>query len=142
MSTSKKEELAYMLSDAFPILHKKLCGNEALPIPVNHFSTLILLSVHGKLKISDISRGLGISKQQMSPIINRLNEACLIERIVDTKDRRNCYIDLTTNGTKLLDDHREEMVRNLKKRLSVLSEQDLDDFVNSLHLCFKLLQKL
>ena len=53
-----------------------------------------ILGHHGKLKISDLSKKMGLSNSTVSGIIDRLEAHGLIERIRDSDDRRVVMVDL------------------------------------------------
>ena len=53
------------------VTHYNFFRQTAIPIPANHFGVLLILSDHGPSTVSDLCIYLRMSKQQMTPIINK-----------------------------------------------------------------------
>lgn len=86
---------------------------------------LMLLSVVGEARMSDLSPKLGISLSTLSSLVERLVEAHLARRREDERDRRNVLVSLTPAGAAVLDNLQELGVRHLRELLARLDETEL-----------------
>lgn len=134
--------LAKHISNVFPALDKKIAHKCILPLPVNHFITLIALNRLGTQSISELADHLAISKQQMSPIINKLLSTSLVKKEQAPTDRRTSNITLTNEGRKILEDHHNKMTEVLAQKVAVLSDDEITEFIEKLCRCMELLKKI
>ena len=95
MSTVRNKEIAENFSHLLTIFHQKFIQPLSIPLPLNHFGTLICLGNNGTQTIGELSSKLKISKQQMSPIIDKLHKSGYITREQDKTDRRSVNISIT-----------------------------------------------
>ena len=86
---------------------------------------LMLLSVVGEARMSDLWPKLGISLSSLSSLVERLVEADLAQRREDERDRRNVLVSLTPAGAEVLDNLQELGVRHLHELLALLDETGL-----------------
>ena len=92
-----------------------------------------------RIRMTDISRRLMISKPAATQAINRLVENGLVERIRDEVDRRVVYIQATVNGKELFEsalNERLTIVQQAIDRVGMEKAQQLgallDEFVDAL----------
>ena len=123
METTDKKAIAESFSHLLALLHQKFIQPVAFPLPPNHFGTLICLGNYGTQTITELSSRLKISKQQMSPIIDRLYKSGYISREKDNQDRRNVNITMTAEGFALLFDHHKKIVQLFEAKLMNLTDQ-------------------
>jgi len=86
---------------------------------------LMLLSVGGETRMSDLAARLGISLSTLSSLVEKLVEGSLAQRRDDPRDRRNVLVSLSTNGESLLDTFQELGIRHLRDLLSQLDTDEL-----------------
>ncbi len=86
---------------------------------------LMLLSVVGEARMSDLSPKLGISLSTLSSLVDRLVDADLARRREDARDRRNVLVSLTPAGAAVLDNLQELGARHLRELLAHLDEAEL-----------------
>lgn len=115
---------------------------QTLPLPVNHFITLVSLYEHSHLTISSLSKRLNVSKQQMTPIIDKLLKSGYVDKQELPEDRRCSSISLTNKGYSLLQKHHNEHAENFEQLISVLSPCEIKDFEHSLNTLKKMFQKM
>lgn len=121
--------VAEILFDIIPLLKKTFVK------PVAQFSqsnlspmqvhVLILLKERPALTMTTLASEMHISKQQLTPIIEKLVAASLAERQHDQIDRRIIRIALTDAGLNALQALRQEVLAMLQVKLSCLDAQDL-----------------
>lgn len=137
MNHTTRKSLAENIVNGIGIFHRKVVHKIPITIPANHFWALIILHDHGTLTISKLSEKLLISKQQMSPIIDKLCKNGLIKREQDPIDRRNNNITVLPAGIEILESYDRLMIELLNEKLEVLEDKDIKEFQESLNICSK-----
>lgn len=94
------------------------------------------------ITLSEVAKRLLISKAYTTALTNKLVKDELIKRQYDKDDRRIIKIVLTPKGKKVLEERLEDNINNYKKRLSNISENDLDTLSKSLLNIEKILSKI
>jgi len=122
--------------------HQNFFRQTILPLPVNHFAALVMLDDKKALTISTLSEKLAISKQQMSPIIDKLVKSGYVAKNTLPNDHRCINISLTQEGKTLLEKNRKAHQSRLEKNLAVLSADELSDFDITLNHMDKLFAKV
>ena len=94
------------------------------------FHTLLFLDEKsGHLPtMSEMAAELDITKQQLTKLINDLEERQLVCRIHDSKNRRQVYLSLTLEGEKSLSQLRELMLSRTMECLKNFSPKELEEF--------------
>ncbi|OOM82434.1 transcriptional regulator SlyA [Clostridium puniceum] len=106
-----------------------------LSIPPSHIRVIFYLIHYNSSPISQIADNLGISKPNMTPIIDNLINYGLVKRYNDPNDRRILRIELTKKAYDLLDAFRVVVCNSFKEKISTLSDDDiiiLDDSISNL----------
>lgn len=85
---------------------------------------LFLLEDMGIQPMSEIGKHLQINKSNLTPLIQRLIDKELAERIQDDKDRRYVKIGLTKQGIKALEAQKSRIAEQLKSKLSALNPDE------------------
>lgn len=128
MENTNYKEIAENFSYLLALIHQKFIQPLSIPLPLNQFGTLLCLRNNGMQTIGELSMRLKISKQQMSPIIDKLHKLGYIEREQDTSDRRNVNITLTQEGFDLLSSHNDNIVDLFEEKLMTIPDKaDLEE---------------
>ena len=109
-------------------------------LPASHAKVIIRLLHYNSSPISQIADSLGISKSNMTPIIDNLISHGLVNRYPDINDRRILRIELTPKAYDLLNIFRIEICNLFAEKISSLSDDDiniLDDSLSKLTAVFK-----
>jgi DNA-binding MarR family transcriptional regulator len=123
------ENLFYVL----PFIHKKLLKIDSpeIELPINlsriHVAVMGMIKEEGALPISEIARRLLIPKPQMTHVITNLVSSGIINKKADLKDRRITNIVLTETGKTTFDQIDESLKNQVRKNLSYLSENELEE---------------
>jgi len=132
------ERLDKMVDDLylfFPLFRKKIFKHKKRShqgkMPHSYYHVLKLLAKSGDLPMSEIGRKVHISKSNMTSLIDKLVDKGLAERLPDQNDRRVINISITDKGKNILSDWRKYSNDEIKKNLSVLSDEDLEIFYDS-----------
>jgi DNA-binding MarR family transcriptional regulator len=97
-----------------------------------HMVILKVIREAGPMSVSEIGKRHGISKPQMTHLIDRLVYLDLVERQPDKADRRVINIALTDRGDKALDEFRALMIVRIKQKLACLDDGELEQLSDSL----------
>ena len=101
--------------------------------PINmQMRMLIMLTHAGMMQPSDIGIRMGISKPNVSALIDKLIVLGYVERRPDERDRRVIHIALTAKGRKFLANRLQVVRKGIKYNLSVLGSADLDGLYGAL----------
>ena len=117
-----------------PINGEKKCLAD-FSIPPSHARVIFYLVDSNSSPISQIADYLGISKSNMTPIIDNLINHGLVNRYPDSNDRRILRVELTDKTWKLLDSFRIAIRNSFAERISPLSDDEvvmLDDSISNL----------
>jgi DNA-binding MarR family transcriptional regulator len=141
MSTDSQEKMAIdLLSVPPPIfrrirskLNRNTVSDYAVNITALHFEIMMLLEDEGVLHLAEIGERLFIAKAHMTQLVNKLVELKLVERTLDSSDRRIINISLTAQGKCVLKEHKHNIMTSLLESISSLTNQELQDLSISLN---------
>lgn len=85
---------------------------------------LDLLSENDGLSQQQIAGMLDIRPQSASEAISNMEQAGLVHRIVNERDRRSCLIYITPEGKKRQTELHNERIRNAKRVFAPLTEEE------------------
>ena len=88
-------------------------------------SALAIVHLHGPLTLGALAELEGVSPPTVTKVVNRLEDADLVQRALDPNDKRVCRVSTTDAGESLLDASRERKTAWLAERLSALDAEQL-----------------
>ena len=91
--------------------------------------------------MSELAEKLQITKQQLSKMINMLEEKGLVERIHDRENRRRVYIRICDAGREMMDDLKQEMLESTLWGLRPYSQEELLEMDSCICRLIKLMEK-
>ena len=96
------------------------------------FSMLYTLRNHKgePLTMTEFAKELGITKQQLTKLVNDLEDQNYVRRAHNTENRRQVYIEITDEGIAALDYMLGEILHEIIKTLEDFSEMLERDAVN------------
>lgn len=103
-------------------IHRNFFRQMKLPLPINQFSVLKVLDNEGPLTGRDLGDLLAISKQQLTPILDKLEKRTYILRRPMPTDRRFTEISLTEEGRQVISSFDEILRQRIERDLYTLSE--------------------
>jgi DNA-binding MarR family transcriptional regulator len=130
MKESDIDKTAMELAELLPLLQKKLIKpfeqlSKSKLSPMK-FYVLFILEDKGNLSMTELSNELSISKQQMTPVVDKLIESGFIVRRHNEIDRRIITISLTSSGKKFIEELKMGIFDMLKNKLYGLNADDLN----------------
>lgn len=87
---------------------------------------LTMVAHYGEMKVSEISKKLGVANSTVSDTIDRLEVQGLVERNRSKEDRRVVYIKVTNQCEKRSPNYTEEIKNSIWKLADVATVEELD----------------
>lgn len=135
-ATSLREQAAE-LEKLLPRLTRRLFSMEkdhaAEELPLAQLRVCSIL-MGGPRPLSAIGEELGISVSATTQIADRLEKACLVERVACQEDRRIKNLQLSTHGWEMMRTRRERRIERALQSLQKMSRRDRDEAMHLLHL--------
>ena len=127
-----------------PLLFNRLINREVTSsvIPQGSHSVLAILEKKHSASMSEIGKELFMPKPNATALVDKLVDVRMVERISDSSDRRIVRIKITEFGKESIDKARILLVENIKSKLKLLSENDLDRLSDSLKVVKEVIQKI
>lgn len=92
--------------------------------------------------MSELAGEMQISKQQLTPLVNKLINQGLLAKNEDENDRRIVRIEVTEKGRKMVKEIFAEIKIDLVEKLSLLSEQELAELDQMLKRILEILKSV
>jgi DNA-binding MarR family transcriptional regulator len=86
---------------------------------------VLTIARENKATMTELANEILLSKQQMTPIIDKLVTEGLVQREYDAIDRRIIRISITSAGLQLCEQAKVQTITVLRNKLECLSENDL-----------------
>lgn len=143
-NSRKLSDIYFDLFEIMMTYNHKLWRTAALPLPLNHFAVMYYLfeKENTFATVTELAKHLSISKQQMSPIIDKLVKKEFIKKTCLSKDRRYNQISLSEKGRKFLKEHRQSQRLIFMKCTTDLSNSDTEKFDESVQIVKKMMAKI
>lgn len=150
MKNKSFNRLFGLLVRVLPVMHKKIhrdvfkaaIEKSTENIAPHHLMILKLFRDGKDLSISEMCEIVAISQSQMAHSTNKLLALGLIAKERDARDRRKIAIELTQKGEAYLKEMDQAMRNRLTAKLSMLTEKDMDRFMESLQEVAEIFDKL
>jgi len=145
MIEEEQSKIAEKLTDLLPSFTRKFMRPFTLlmkNITPLHLHVMHILSEKELSTLTELSYEMSMSKQQMTPIINKLHDNGFVLREPDTIDRRSVNLKLTSVGIDSLENIREDLNRIMKRKIECLDENDLHTLHHALDDLFRIIHKI
>jgi DNA-binding MarR family transcriptional regulator len=130
----------------FPLFYKnilKLAHGQGRKNPMNMQSRALVMLAHaGKLQPSEIGLRMGISKSNVSALLDKLIALGYVERRPDARDRRVIHVAVTARGRRFAANRLRTVGSVIKANLSGLSGEELDSLQTALETFRKIISKM
>lgn len=100
-----------------------------------------LLFKNGEMKISELSRQLGLSNSTISGMIDRLEKQCIVERIRSEVDRRIVYVKISKQNAELQQNFHKTAEENFEKLLDKGTPEEMEKIAEGLRVLNKILNQ-
>ena len=127
-----------------PLLFKKLINRDISSSIIPHGGQFILMMLlkSGTATMSEIGKELCVPKPNVTPIVDKLVDNLMVERISDSTDRRIVRIKITEKGMASVRQSKKLLKDFIKSKLILLSEHDLERLADSLTTINEVIQKI
>lgn len=109
---------------------RKLRNDFKITIP--QLVCLNCIAENSPISASEISKQIHVSKSTLVGIIDRLEEKGFVTRVRNTKDRRQVFIEITSNGKGMIKEAPSLLQDKLTEKLALLTETEQKKIANSL----------
>jgi DNA-binding MarR family transcriptional regulator len=132
----KLDSIADSLLMFFPLIYRNMLGSARDNEKATHLNmevrAMFMLQATGILSTSDIGRKLGISKPNVTSLLDKLVAKGYVERLPDGNDRRVIRIAVTHKGKSFINKKSGELRNVMKSNMSVLKHDEIDALFSSL----------
>lgn len=144
MEEQKLTTVAVNIISMNPLFYKRL----GKPVPLNSditpgaYYAMLYLKKHESFSMSELGKILLISKPNVTALVNKLIGKGYVVRFSDKQDRRIILIRLSSKGILFVENNTKKYMDQIKKRLTSLSEEELELFSVSLQNVRDILSKI
>lgn len=140
------ESISQNIFSVMPLLRKRLLHMDIIQsehgIPLSHVQVLSMLNETGSISVSEISYRLGIAKPNITPLVDRLIEEHLVDRIRDTQDRRVVNVVILDSGREKLAAIRATIGDQVQEWAQNISAADFRELADSLASLTRILSQI
>lgn len=141
---SSTSRIAALLLGIAPLVQQKILKplqreSDLPPLPLQ---SLYILQDVGPLPMTELATRLVVSKQNLTPIANRLLALGYVERRPGEIDRRQVHLALTPAGETVLAEQHARAVNLITERLGALPTADAAELRQALDTVYRMLEKL
>ena len=140
------ESISKNIFQAMALLKKRVVRFNSLQaehgIPLSHVQVLALLNEVDSMTISEISQRFDIAKPNITPLVDRLIAAGLVDRVHSSTDRRVVNVVILPAGRQKLMEIQAALNGNVAEWADVLSPEDFDKLADALETVTDILSKI
>lgn len=140
------ERIAQGVFQAQPLLKKRLVKLSAIQsdqgIPLSHVQVLAMLEEVGSMSVSEISKRFGIAKPNITPLVDRLVNAGLVDRVRSETDRRVVNIVILEEGRNRLQQIQNALNDHVASWQSTLTGEEFERLDRALMDIIEILGKI
>lgn len=133
-----KEKISQMTQSTFllyPTIRKSfrsLVALKSLPLSTTQLVCLNTVDAMDNCTMSALAKELQMSNQQLTKVVDALEEMGTVERKYNEKNRRQVLVCLTEKGKKLLSDLRNEVNKKLEALFTTLPQEESQSLIDSI----------
>lgn len=138
--TNKKSEVARLVFEVNKILKqsmRRMFDNVGITLPQGLVIATLISS--GEMKISDLSRKIGLSNSTISGIVDRLEKQQLVERTRSEEDRRIVYVKVTPKSDWIHEGIHRRAQENFEDLLKTGTPEEIETVIEGLTILKKIL---
>ncbi len=137
MSDTKNTETADrfigFIFDFYSLIRRHIVESNQFRIHSHGF--VMLYSLRGctdkKVTMTELADMLGVTKQQLTKLVNDFEKMGYVRRVRDINKRRLVYVEITEDGLACLEAMISEIMLEIKKTLGSYSDSELDRIIES-----------
>ncbi|MGD0854939.1 MAG: MarR family transcriptional regulator [Dehalococcoidia bacterium] len=136
METKKLDNITDNLILFIPIFYRNIIGLAHSKSAVAHINTevraMFMLANNAIMTTSEIGRKLGVSKPNVTSLLDKLVKKGYIERLPDVNDRRVINIAVTAKGRRFIARRIQVLRKAMKGNLSILEYDEIEALSSAL----------
>ena len=137
---SKHIEIAKLFNEVISLLKGRMSKKfEKIGTTMPQGMIIGILSHHGSMKISEVSRFMGLSNSTVSVMLDKLEKQEIVERIRSKEDKRAVYVNLSKNFKKTNKNFHIQVEENIKDIVSKGTGEEIDKIIEGLNTFKKIL---
>lgn len=139
------EQISQDFVRLLPLVYNKLASSPKKASSLTHLQIHILEEMmHARegISVTHLAQRIRISKQQLTPLIHKLEEHEFVSKSQNLEDKRSVKLMLTEKGTTEVMKHWEGFQQLLSSRIGQLDEDDLLDLDFAINKIIRIFAKL
>ena len=142
----KEQDLSRVFIEILPMLDNFFFKDfqgiyEQYKLNKTQHKTIIVIGTFNGSHMTEIWKRMGITKGNLSIIIDSLTKLGYVICERHTDDRRKVSIHLTEKGEKIFNEAMEEINENIDRKLSAVSKDEKNRFIDSVNFIFEIAGK-
>ncbi len=142
MNIKERERLIEYIFNFMPLLHKKLLMDVHHKKDMYKMRFLSMIKNHNGEPMKFFGERLLISKPNLTKLCNKLIHEGFVERKNSDEDRRIINLYITDTGEKLVNAHKQEIRKEMLKKLESLSDEDIQKLNENFNEVERIISKL
>lgn len=128
------KQIAEEVATLMPMIARRVLLGffQSVKITQTQIFTIMTLSEESPVRLSQLSRKLGIAAPTATGIVDRLEKSGYVRRIPDAKDRRVVNVDLTAKGRYIAKRMKTTLIIKWKGLLGKLTRSDQNKYAGIL----------
>ncbi|MBN2027137.1 MAG: MarR family transcriptional regulator [Actinobacteria bacterium] len=120
----------YRIARSRHLLFRNLLSRYGVTLQQWHL--LLHMKTREKVRVTDLSEMMLVSKPTASRMLNTLCEKGLARKKTDSKDRRLVYVEITSKGKKVVEDAHAKQREMVSKVLAQMDEDETQVFLRTM----------
>lgn len=142
----KEQDLSRIFIEILPMLDNFFFKDfqgvyEQYKLNKTQHKTIIVIGTFNGSHMTEIWKRMGITKGNLSIIIDSLTKLGYVICERHTDDRRKVSIHLTESGHKIYSEAIEDINENIKRKLSAVSKDEKNRFIDSVNFIYEIAGK-
>ena len=122
-------DITDLIISVYPRLRKifrNLVAIKDIPITVTQLTGLAIVAKRGRITMSDLAEELCMSNQQLTKVVDALCEFEMVERVVDSENRRKVFAQVTPKGAQTFAAFCSEVGASVTEFIGEASAEEVD----------------
>ena len=142
----KEQDLSRVFIEILPMLDSFFFKDfqgvfEQYKLNKTQHKTIIVIGTFNGSHMTEIWKRMGITKGNLSIIIDSLTKLGYVICERHTDDRRKVSIHLTATGEKIYNEAMNEISENINRKLSAISKDEKNKFIDSINFIYEIAGK-
>ena len=128
-------DLADLIVAVYPNIRRvfrHLVSLKDTPISMTQLTCLSIIKKEDKFTMSALAKRLSMSNQQLTKVVDTLENFGLVTRSIDTDNHRQIFVERTEKGNEVIQSLKGEIDRKLSYVLRHQEEGEIDNLYNCL----------